>query len=442
MRDSSQGTEEGKQKQQRKKQLPIETVLVMQGGGSLGAYECGVYKTLAKHNVKFDIVAGTSIGAINAAIIAAHNHNVNKRSNEYILTSSYHKDSSALFAAKALEEFWLELSETFLPFPDDISALYITDEMRANMAAMYSALYGNPKAFYPRWVFSNLFLSLLSLSSFKPLPYPMFDITPLKETLSRYVDLTKLTKKTITNADAAASNVNNINNSNNRPRLIVTSTDIKTSKPVVFDSKKTVIDLEDVIASACFPFYGISWIKKGQRYLWDGALLSNTPLREVIDASPIADKIVYLVNIFPQNQSELPQDMFEVWHRARDIIYTDKTDSSIRMSRIISRYLSLLEDMHDLLTITSKRKREEGGEHDEDPILKKRFVKMEQEYNKLALQRGAIIRKILRIERPEKIHFLFEDADFSISTIKDLIKQGEKDAERVLQSENQSDHQV
>ena len=47
-----------------------ETVLVMQGGGSLGAYECGVYKTLERHRIDFDIVAGTSIGAINAAIVA------------------------------------------------------------------------------------------------------------------------------------------------------------------------------------------------------------------------------------------------------------------------------------------------------------------------------------------------------------------------------------
>jgi NTE family protein len=49
-----------------------ETVLILQGGGSLGAYECGVWKTLAKHNIKFEIIAGTSIGAVNAAIIAAH----------------------------------------------------------------------------------------------------------------------------------------------------------------------------------------------------------------------------------------------------------------------------------------------------------------------------------------------------------------------------------
>jgi len=69
----------------------------------------------------------------------------------------------------------------------------------------------------------------------------------------------------------------------NRSRLIVTSTNIQTSEPVISDSKHISIDVEHVIASAGFPFYGIAWTQKDDRYLWDGALLSNTPLREVIE---------------------------------------------------------------------------------------------------------------------------------------------------------------
>lgn len=103
---------------------------------------------------------------------------------------------------------------------------------------------------------------------------------------------------------------------------------------MIFDSNRTNIELDDIVASVGFPFYGISWTEKNGKYLWDGALLSSTPLREVIDASSITDKIVYLVNIFPRYQKELPQDMFQSWHRARDIIYTDKTDTNIRMSKI------------------------------------------------------------------------------------------------------------
>ena len=283
--------------------------------------------------------------------------------------------------------------------------------MRAVLASTYSAFYGNPKAFFPSWIVSGF---PNYLQPFRPLPYPLFDITPLKKTLSRYVDFTKLRDL-------------------HKPRLIVTSTNIQTSEPVVFDSKYADINADHVIASAGFPFYGIAWTRLDNRYLWDGALLSNTPLREVIDASPTSDKIVYLVNIFPHSQKKLPQDMFEAWHRARDIIYTDKTDNNIRLSRIISRHLSLLKEMHDLLMITNNFKIKEK----DDAILKERFDKMELEYNKLARRRGAIIKEIVRIERLEKMHFLFEDADFSVTTIRKLIRQGEEDAQRNLVTTNQ-----
>ena len=379
----------------RQEELPIETVLVLQGGGSLGAYECGVYKTLVKHNIKLDIVSGTSIGALNAAIIAAA-----------------HNPHSIENSAKELESFWLDLAETLIPLPQQFASLYFTDEMRAILASTYSAIYGNPKAFTPRWNVSGFSNYLQTL---RPFPYPLFDITPLKKTLNHYVDFSKLGKP-------------------DRARLIITSTNIQTSESVVFDSKHTNINADHVIASAGFPFYGIAWTRIDNRYLWDGALLSNTPLREVIDSSPTSDKIVYLINIFPHYQKDLPQDMFEAWHRARDIIYTDKTDSNIRLSRIISRYLSLLKEMHDLLMITNNFETREK----DDAKLSEKFHKIEVEYNKLARQRGAIIKKNVRIERPEKTHFLFEDADFSVSTIKKLIRQGEEDTERALATTNVS----
>src|ERR671926_138362 len=126
------------------KELPVESVLVMQGGGSLGAYECGVYKTLAKHDIKFDIVSGTSIGALNAAIISA-------------AANTAHSYDGVKNSAKELEAFWLELAQTLIPLPAQFSPLYVTDEMRAVIASMYSAIYGNPKAFFPRWITSGFF---------------------------------------------------------------------------------------------------------------------------------------------------------------------------------------------------------------------------------------------------------------------------------------------
>jgi NTE family protein len=141
----------------------------------------------------------------------------------------------------------------------------------------------------------------------------------------------------------------------------------------------------------------------------------------VINASPKCDKKVYIVNLFPRNHEELPRNMSEVWHRARDIMHTDKTEHNVRMSKIITRYLTLLKEMHDIIN---------GAKLDEK--TKERVKKIEKEYHKLACERGAIIEEIIRIERKEESHFLFEDADFSIATIKQLIRQGEEDAENIL----------
>lgn len=186
------------------------------------------------------------------------------------------------------------------------------------------------------------------------------------------------------------------------------------------------IDQEHIISCAGYPFYGISWIQKDGRYLWDGSLHSNTPLREVIDASPRNDKNVYIVNLFPRKHHDLPTNTFETWHRARDIIHTDKTLHNVRMSGVISLYIQLLEDMHDIIATSS----------DENAKLKFRGS-IESEFHKLVQHRGAIIRNIVRIERSEDTHFLFEDADFSLGTISHLIEQGEQDAENALK-----DHSV
>lgn len=351
--------------------LQQETVLVMQGGGSLGAYECGVYKALSRHGIKFDIVAGTSIGAINAGIIAGSKNGE---------------------PAKNLEEFWMEMAESSTP-------PLLPDYLRCVASSSYAAFYGNAKAFAPVW------LTMWQVSKGGLIPSSwnyLYDIAPLKKTLQKYIDFSKL-------------------KSQNIPRLIVTCTDIKKSEPVSFDSANENIDADHLAACAGFPFYGIKWTEKDGRYLWDGALLSNTPLREVIDASPKKDKIVYIVNLFPHIQEELPYNMIDVWHRARDIMHTDKTDNNVKMSKVISTYLLLMREMHDIISNASLNK-----------DLHKRFREIEPEYHKLADYRGAIIDDITKIERSEDMHYILEDADFSMATIRKLMRQGEEDAERAL----------
>ena len=362
----------------------------MQGGGSLGTYECGVYKSLEKHGIELDIVAGTSIGALNAAII------VGSKSNS---------------PAQDLEHFWLTLAQNTVPS-------FLPDNIRSICASMFAATYGNSNAFEPIWFSPYAIYNYPSSASSAPpssyaIPH-LYDIMPLKKTLGKFIDFDKVNNynNTIKNTDEKRTMT---------PRLIVTSTDIQRSESVTFDSKHMKIDADHIVACAGFPFYGIAWTYKDGKYLWDGSLLSNTPLREVIDASPKYDKKVYIVNLFPRYQEDLPQNILDSWHRARDIIHTDKTDHNIRMSKVISRYLSLMRQMHDLLN---------NIQIEED--LKELYFEIEREYHKLAGDRGTIIDEITKIERTEDIHFIFEDADFSIATIKNLIKQGEEDAENAI----------
>lgn len=343
-----------------------ENVLVLQGGGSLGAYECGVYKAIHKLKIKLDVVAGTSIGGINSAIITA---------------------SKSDDPAKDLEEFWLTLSENVTPRG-------LPQKIREISSSIYSAMWGNTNAFLPLWLKPTADFTYNS-------PY-LYDITPLKNTLERFVDYSKLREKS-------------------RPRLIVTSTDIQNGKPSIFDSKYDNFTSDYVLASAGYPFYGISWTKVGTRYLWDGTLLSNTPLREVIQASPLCDKNVIIVNLFPRKQDHLPRNMLESWHRARDIMHADKTDQSVRTSKYVSRYLQIIKEMHSILESTTL-----------DEKNKKKFDEIEPEYYKLACERGTIIKEIVKVERKEESHYLFEDADFSIDTVKKLIRTGEQDAMKVL----------
>jgi NTE family protein len=113
--------------------------------------------------------------------------------------------------------------------------------------------------------------------------------------------------------------------------------------------------------------------------------------------------------------------MVESWHRARDIMHIDKTDQSVRISKTVSRYLLIIKKMHDILETASL-----------DENSKKKFKELESEYQKLACERGTIIKEIVRVERKEESHYLFEDADFSIDTIKKLIQNGENDAMKYL----------
>jgi NTE family protein len=396
---------------------PLENVLVLQGGGSLGAFGCGVFKALANNNIKLDIVAGTSVGGINSAIIAGS-------------TDDKHPE-------KALEQFWLEIAEnskaldyftsfslgsTYLPSimhwlasVDNFSLSPLYDKgsllLRANnvdnknlkiksiLSSYGSIVYGNDKFFKPRWKAEYAFADP---EFYLPSRWThLYDHSPIANTLEKYIDYTKLKPN-----DGGRSNI----------RLIMTAVNVLTAEPLTFDSYKQQITPKHILATSAYPMYAFPWVEvENGVYAWDGSLLSNTPLREVIDASVIKDKQVFLVENYPKKIEKLPENMPEVYHRCRDIMFSDKTELNITMSKVISMYLRYIDEMYQFI--------EEFI--DTEQVDKKRIEEIRLKYKKYKKERGAEIKKIWYITRDEPFPFIYENADFSLEAVKSSIRDGE-----------------
>ena len=145
----------------------------------------------------------------------------------------------------------------------------------------------------------------------------IYDHTPLVKTLENYINYDKLRP-----------------DGNPNSRLILTAVNILNAQPLTFDSSKEQITPKHILATSAYPLYNFRWVEVEQGiYSWDGSLLSNTPLREVIDASPVNDKRIFLVENYPKKVDLLPKNLPEVYHRARDIMFSDKTEHSVTMSK-------------------------------------------------------------------------------------------------------------
>jgi NTE family protein len=380
----------------------IETVLILQGGGSLGAFGCGVFKALAESRVRIDILAGTSIGGINAAIIAGS------------------KDKRPEFA---LEQFWLELAENsidlVLPLMPSIPLASTVNEsesyyshyhQQASLSLMQalsfysSALYGNSLMFLPRW---RPEYAIKDPKYFRPYEWTyIYDHSPLASTLEKYINYDKLRP-----------------GGNPNTRLIITAVNVLTANPMTFDSAHQQITVKHLLGTSGYPLYGFPWVEveKGM-YVWDGSLLSNTPLREVIDASPIIDKRIFLVENYPKKIERLPQNLPEVLHRARDIMFSDKTAHNIKMSKVITRHLEFIEELYKIL------------EKNVDPskIDRQELDNIHKKYKKMMKKHGAEIKKIVYITREERFPYLYENTDFTQAGIKNLIKEGESKTKQAL----------
>ena len=403
----------------------LENVLVLQGGGSLGAFGCGVFKALANNNIKLDIIAGTSIGGINAAVIAGSK---DKKHPEHLL-----------------EQFWLELSESFIDLdknalpsaslPKFVERLLLPPsyyhyiptassskqesysttnanehaiKMKQIRSFYSSAIFGNDKMFKPRWIQET---ALTDPEYFTPTKWTyMYDHSPLVKTLEKYIDYDKLQP-----------------NGNPNARLILTAVNILTAEPLTFDSSKQQITPKHILATSAYPLYNFRWIEvEDGVYAWDGGLLSNTPLREVLDVSPVNDKRIFLVENYPKRVNALPKNLPEVYHRARDIIFSDKTEHSVTMSKVITLYLRYIEELYQLIE----------SNMDLTKVDPKQLKRIRKKYKKYKQERGAEIKDIFYITRDEPFPHMYENADFSPETIKNSIKEGEIKTIQVLKGRN------
>ncbi len=398
-----------------------ETILVNQGGGSLGAYEAGVCKALAKHDIRFDIIGGTSIGGINATILAA----------------GYSETDGIKNSVKTLEKFWIDLAEKSLIMP------FCPDKQRAELTTLYDLFWGVPKAFTPIWFKrggSPLYYFFNS-------PY-LYETDRLKNLLNKYIDFTKLksrikhhhhhqqqqSEESTSNSDKTEQE-ERFNSNDKSVRLILTSTNIQTGEPTTFDSNSIDITIDHVMASAGYAVYGLPWVKIDNNYFWDGSFIHNTPLLAVIKASPSYKKIAYISDVFPKRQEKLAKNMPETYHRIRDLLFHDTSVKvAVETSDMIKKHLSLINKMYELLFKDNKNLKHKH----KDANRRLELNEIEKEYNDLVLNNHGKIMELIHIERKESKghHYLFEDADFSITTIKELIREGEKDAERILVMKN------
>ena len=251
-----------------------QTVLVLQGGGALGAYQAGVYEGIAETGLAPSWVAGVSIGAINAALIAGNPPG--RR-------------------VERLREFWNRVSSSMpLIAPVQLDPLRISLN---RFSAATAATFGVPGFFVPRQP------PALLAPDGTPEALSVYDTSPLKETLQELVDFDLLNRKGV--------------------RLSVGAVDIRTGNSVYFDNQDLTLGPEHVIASGSLPPGFPPTVIDGAHY-WDGGLVSNSPLMYVFDVSPQINALIVQVDLFSAT-GELPTNLDQVLERAKDIQYSSKT---------------------------------------------------------------------------------------------------------------------
>jgi NTE family protein len=253
-----------------------ERILVLQGGGALGAYQGGVLEVLCETGLEPHWVAGISIGAINAALYCGN---------------PPHQRS------QRLREFWELLSSGLPSFAPHAGVAAAARGALNEFSATQVMLFGVPGFFKPR----------VPPAPLQPRGTPeaisFYDTSALRETLERLVDFDRI------NHDGV--------------RLSVGAVNVRTGNFAYFDSSRQTIDARHIMASGALP-PGFAPVEIDGEQYWDGGLVSNTPLQYVLDQPGKKPRLVLQVDLFAA-RGELPQTLADVTEREKDIRFSSRT---------------------------------------------------------------------------------------------------------------------
>jgi NTE family protein len=261
-----------------------EIGLVLQGGGALGSYQAGVYEGLAEAGVEPTWIAGISIGALNTAIIAGN---------------------APGDRVEALRGFWSTICQpadllghfgalipAALGYPD------IGRKWSSMWAASRALTEGQQGFFSPRFP-----LPLAGVAKKPPNEVSFYDTTALRATLLKYADFDRINDGDV--------------------RVSVGAVNVRTGNLVYFDNTQIRLEPEHFMASGALP-PGFPAVEIDGEYYWDGGLVSNTPLTEIIRECQHKDALVFQVDLWSAGGT-LPGDFLDVAERAKDIQYSSRT---------------------------------------------------------------------------------------------------------------------
>ena len=251
-----------------------DCILVLQGGGALGAYQAGVFEALSSVYREPTWVAGISIGAINAALIAGNPANGR---------------------VAVVRQFWELLSSSI--WPPALRGDVNTREALNEASAAQAMLLGVPGFFSPRFPPAPL----QPRGSLEAISY--YDTAPLRLTLERMVDFDRINSGSM--------------------RLSVGAVNIRTGNFEYFDSAKQRIDARHIMASGALP-PGFAPVEIDGEHYWDGGLVSNTPLQYVLDEPGKRRRVIFQVDVFAATGA-MPTTLAEVTEREKDIRFSSHT---------------------------------------------------------------------------------------------------------------------